>query len=437
MPRRAKAKGLYQRGPYWLDWDRKTDGSLRSPYLAIFWYDAERGRIRSAGTRSDDLDTAKQALDRHYLQHTEGEAICPTCGQRRTAATGFMLVRAIADYLASHDHLVSIDAVRARLAHVLRYVAVTGAPDVRCERIDEDWVRRFRAWLAAEPVVSTAGTVRTEPRSAGTIENSVIQLAAAINTAHKRGDTSRPAQFQPIPTKELNRTPQRRLTIEELAAAFRYTQEETHRANERVALHRFLMISVATAARPDAAHAFSLDPAKRQWNPDRRVIALNPAGRRQTKKRRATVIAPWQFARRLDGITKGSFVPVISVRSAWDTMADHLGWPRDGEGGMKIVRRSIAQLLRDAGTPRAWSKQWRAPKRKVPTEQIEAQLGHNEIDSVTDLYAAFDPDYLAQATAAIEGIIDSIEALCPGAFHRSDTGDAGKIVPIGASKKAR
>lgn len=347
-----------------------------------------------------------------------------------------MLVRAIADYLASHDHLVSIDAVRARLAHVLRYVAITGAPDIRCERIDEDWVRRFRTWLAAEPVISTAGTVRAEPRSAGTIENSVIQLAAAINTAHKRGDTSRPAQFQPIPIKELNRTPQRRLTIEELAAAFRYTQAETHRANERVALHRFLMISVATAARPDAAHDFTLDPVKRQWNADRKVIALNPAGRRQTKKRRATVIAPWQFARRLED-AKGAFVPVVSVRSAWDTMTAALGWPADGEGGMKIVRRSIAQMLRDAGTPRAWSDHWRAPERKVPTDQIELQLGHSEIDSVTDLYAAFDPDYLSQATAAIEGIIDSIEALCPGAFHRSDTGEAGKIVPISASKKAR
>lgn len=436
MPRRAKAKGIYQRGAYWLDWDRKADGSLRSPYLAIFWYDPDRGRLRSLGTRTEDREAAKQALDRHYLQLTEGEAICPTCGQRRNAATGFMVVRAIADYLASHEHLVSIDAVRARLTHVLRYIASTGTPDVRCEKIDEDWVRRFRAWLAAEPVTSTKGTVRAEPRSASTIENSVLQLAAAINTAHKRGDTSRPAQFQPIQTKELNRTPQQRLTIEQLAAAFRYTQAETHRKNERVALHRFLMISVATAARPDAAHAFTLDPAKRQWNEERRIVALNPAGRRQTKKRRATVVAPWQFARRLKA-AKGPFVPVVSVRSAWDTMTDHLGWPKDGEGGMKIVRRSIAQMLRDAGTPRAWSEHWRSPDRKVPTEQIELQLGHSDIDSVTDLYAAFDPEYLSHATAALEGIIDSIEALCPGAFHRSDTGDAGKIVPIAAAKKAR
>lgn len=48
---------------------------------------------------------------------------------------------------------------------------------------------------------------------------------------------------------------------------------------------------------------------------------------------------------------------------------------------MKIVRRSIAQLLRVAGTPRAWSDIWRAPTRKVAGEEIELLL-------VTDPWAA-------------------------------------------------
>ena len=30
---------LYRRGKYWLDWDRKADGALRTPFLTIFWYD--------------------------------------------------------------------------------------------------------------------------------------------------------------------------------------------------------------------------------------------------------------------------------------------------------------------------------------------------------------------------------------------------------------
>ena len=58
---------------------------------------------------------------------------------------------------------------------------------------------------------------------------------------------------------------------------------------ERASLRRFLMISVATWARPDAAHDFSTDPKRRQWNSKARILSLNPRGRRQTKKYRATV----------------------------------------------------------------------------------------------------------------------------------------------------
>lgn len=46
----------------------------------------------------------------------------------------------------------------------------------------------------------------------------------------------------------------------------------------------------------------------------------------------------------------------------------------------------MAQLMRDAGTPRAWSEVWRSPERKVPNDQIELQLGHRQIDSDSDLY---------------------------------------------------
>lgn len=414
MARRPKKRGLYERGDYWLDWDRRTDGGLRSPYLAIHWYDAERGRNRSASTRTGDLAAGRKALDLHYLQHTEGELICPTCGQRRNVATDMLALRAITDYLTTHEDLPSIKAIRPRLNHVVRYIATLETPDVRCSKVDEGWIAKFRLWLAKQPVVSSAGKVREAPRALSSVENSVIQLAAAINAAQARGDISRPASFKPIPTKELNHTPQRRLTVGELADAFRYATDSKY-PTKRFGLHRFLMLSVGTAARPDAVHDFSTKPERRQWNPERRVVALNPAGRRQTRKRRAVVIAPPRLAERIDEVD-GFFVPFVSVKSAWETMVQKLGWPTDGEGGMKLIRRSVGQLLRDAGTPRAWSEEWRDPARKVPVEQIEVQLGHRVIDSVTDLYAGFDPDYQNAATAALEAIIEAITGLCPAAF---------------------
>lgn len=417
MARRPKARGLYQRGEFWLDWDRRNDGSLRSPNLAIFWYDGDRGRLRSASTRTADVASARAALDRHYLRESEGEDICPTCGQRRGNGSDQLLLRVITDYLATQEDSPAIKSIRPRLNPVVRYIAELVSPDLRCSRVDEKWVAQFRAWLAKQPVVHTSGEERPEPRSLSTIENSVIQLAAAINAAHKRGDNAHPAQFKPIPTKELNRTPQRRLSIDELADAFRYATNPNY-PTKRLGLHRYLMLAVGTAARPDAVHEFSTAAARRQWNSARRIIALNPAGRRQTKKRRAVVVAPRQLAARIDEV-QGHFVPFVSVKSAWETMIAKLGWPRDGDGGLKLIRRSIAQLLRDAGTPRAWSPRWRKPSKKVPNEQIEVQLGHRAIDSVTDLYSAFDPDYQNEATMALEAIIDAIIERCPTAFSAS------------------
>ena len=422
MPRRAKAKGVYQRGPYWLGWDERADGTRRSPFLAIFWYDPERGRVRSTSTGTGELEPAKLKLDAHYLDNSAGAAICPNCGQPRSSFDRFYLVHsAIADYtVAVANRRDSAQAIKARLAHVLDYLDTLLTAAVYCHQIDEAWIERFRAWAIAQPIITPSGVVKR--RSPSTVENSVLQLAAVINAAHKRGEITRPAQFRPIQLKELNRTPQHRSDIDQLAEMFRYASKPSH-SQKRAALHRFLILSVATLCRPDAAHDVSADPRRDQWNSERRVLRLNPRGRRQTRKYRATVRLPRQVAPWLDLDVEHAdrerpirfFVPVKSVRSAWDTMAEDLKLPKDGEAGLKLIRRSMAQLLRERG---------------VPNEQVEMQLGHRRIDSVSELYAPFSPDFLKEALAEVEAIIDEIESRAPGAFHRTNTGLTNNVVRI-------
>lgn len=413
----SEPKELYRRGQFWLGWDRKRDGSLRSPFLAIFWYDPERGRERSTSTRTADLEQARHRLDAHYLERDRGASICPTCGQQRGAAAGFLVTVAIANYQTLHgSRRASSEAIAARLAHVVRYIATLPSPTVACEHVNDEWIDRFRRWALAQPIVSTGG--RERQRSASTVENSVVQLAAVINAAHKRGDTVRPAAFRPIPLKELSATPQHRAGVAELSAMFRHALAQGQRGT---ALHRFLLVSVGTLARPDAAHDVSTAADRGQWNSARRVLDLNPRGRRQTKKYRATVRVPWQLAEHLDAVP-GRFLPVASVRAAWESMADTIGLPAHGESGMKLVRRSVAQLLRDRG---------------VPSDELELMMGHRKLDAVTDLYAAFRPEHLARAVEALEGIMDEIESFVPGAVHRSRTGEiAGglRIVPGGRTK---
>ena len=162
------------------------------------------------------------------------------------------------------------------------------------------------------------------------------------------------------------------------------------------------MISVATLARPDAAHDVSTDPDRRQWNSGYRVLKLNPDNRRQTKKYRPVIPIARQVAPWLDA-TNGYFVPATSVRAAWRNMAEEIGLPKAGESGMKLVRRSMAKLLRDRLPKDHWV-------------EVELFLGHSKFDSVSDIYAPYDPSYCAMAKQEIEAIIDEIEALVPGAF---------------------
>jgi hypothetical protein len=51
-------------------------------------------------------------------------------------------------------------------------------------------------------------------------------------------------------------------------------------------------------------------------------------------------------------------------------------------------------------------------------DQLEVFLGHRVMGSVSELYAPFGPSYLRLVKGIVEEIIDEIETLAPGAFHR-------------------
>lgn len=398
MPKTRRPRPLYQRGNYRLD--KRPDREN----LQITFYDpvARRERITSAGTR--DIDVAKRALDTLYSRNTAGESICPTCGQPRIGQGSALVTDVIANYLLAHaGGLDSEDAIKYRLTHVLNYIA-TLARIPRCDEIDNDWIEGFRRWFAKVPIVSKLGKVRQ--RSLSTIENSVLQLAAAINWGKSKGHTLHGAQFRPIATTKVNRTPEHRSDLAELIRMFEYATEPT-RKNRRLNLLRFLRISVVTLARPDAAHDFTTKKEKAQWNSAKRVLNLNPKGRQQTKKFRPVVPIIEPFAQELDE-TDGPYITVNSVKSAFETMADDLGLPKDGESGMKLIRRSMGDLLRARLPKRHWT-------------EIELFLGHDTFNETSGIYAPFRPDYLAVAKQEIQKIVNIIEKAVPGAFYRTVT----------------
>lgn len=380
MPATKRPSPIYQRGDFKL-YERADRGNLE-----IVWYDngRRRERSRSAGTR--DVQAAKEALDRLYLE-TEGRTFCPTCGQPTKGGEGNPFVtEVIADYLLMNEGKPEL---APRMAHVSLYISENDK-FLRCDQVDQAWVDKFRKHLLAKPIVSPTGKER--PRAPGTAENSIIGLAAAI-----RAKTGR-VHFKALQVREINRTPLHRSSVDELAAMFRYAMEPKKRRDNLLA---FLRISVATWCRPDAAYDFSTEPKRRQWMPQIPAIALNPDGRKQTRKYRATVPAPRQIVGLLNA-ARGPFINVSSVRSAWDAMAIELGLPNEGEAGTKLIRRSVSHLARRI----IGEEHWR---------QGEIMLGHHKT-SISDLYALPAIENLGRALAATEQIIDQIEAIAPGAF---------------------
>jgi integrase len=330
------------------------------------------------------------------FEESEGKTFCPTCGQPVHGIRSPRVADAITRYMLAKELLAGADAIRHRLRHVTDYLAETDQGDLLCNQVDNAWIDRFRAWMATKPV--KAGDTERE-RALSTIENSVLQLAAAINYTDDHG-----ARFRPIPAKDVNRTPLYRANVDTLAKMFEYAMDSDKKKN----LLHFLRLSVLTLGRPDAVLEASTDPAKAQWFPEPRIFNLNPKNRRQTKKYRPTVPIAKQGAAWLNTLPRGPIITVNSIRKAWDTMAEHLQLPGDRESGAKLIRRSMADLLRSRMRSTDWN-------------EIEVFLGHQKFGSVSELYAPLRPDYLANARASIEQIIDEIEREVPGAFYRANT----------------
>lgn len=409
MPRSKSAKPLYQRGQYELI--KRLD---RANY-DIIWYDPTAGRQRSRSTGSGDLGQAKEALDRLYLQRERGQAVCPTCNRPWEDQRRFLLVQAMIDYDTARRSRPSYPAINASLGHVHSYLETTAQTGVACEDIDQDWIESFEEWAREVPVISPAGHERE--RAPATVNNSVLYLAAAVNFSHGRKDTLFPAAFKPRKPEEVNRTPTFRVGADKLAEMFDYSLLYPVK---RRSLLNFLRASVVTLIRPEHAHYLDVSPAAGMWHSEERTFNLLPRGSSQTKKRRPIVPIARQAAPWLDS-ESGQLIPIESIASSWTRMQAELGLPGDGQAGPKLVRRSMASMVRR-----------RIDRRDQP--ELEMFMGHRASSATTDLYAPFDPEYLSRARAAIESIIDEIEALVPQAFHRTDTAERGKVISIGAGK---
>lgn len=409
MPRSKPSKPLYQRGPYEL---HRREGRTN---LEILWYDTDAQRQRSRSTGCADVGQAKTELDKLYLERESGQAVCPTCHRPWDEKRRFLLVQSMIDYDTEKRDLPSYPAIHASLGHVHAYLAEKNLTGVSTDEITPKWIADFEKWALKVPVVGPSGKLRA--RAPATVNNSVLYLAAAINASKGRQDILHEAAFKPRKPKDVNRTPTYRGDIDALAAMFAYALEYPLK---RRSLLNFLRISVVTLIRPQHAHFIDVSPEAGMWDSAHRTLNLLPPYAEQTKKRRTVVPVARQAVDWLDS-ESGQLVPIASIAPTWTRMQMKLGLPGRGQSGPKLVRRSMAKLVRE-----------RIDRRDQP--ELEMFLGHRASSETTDLYAPFDPEYLSRARAAIESVIDDLESRVKNAFHRNDTADAGKVVSIIAGK---
>lgn len=404
MPRQTRPKPLYQRGEYKL---YPREGR----YLEIVWYDAERKRERSVSAGTADIGEGRIALDRHYLKQS-GSRMCPTCHRPWEHERSPTVLNVIGDYVIGMEGRAGYDSARHRLAHVIEYTALQNV-NLTCAEIDPDWIANFRKWALARPVISPRGKFLRE-RSLSHVEGSVMQLAAAINKAP--GQT---AQFKAEQQVNVAVSPKLRVKVDKLAAMFRfclYPDEQSEvlrelRRKERQTLLAYLRLAVASWARPETILAVQ----REQWHSDARVLDLNPPRRQRTNKRLPMVPIAKQMVPHLDAMDE-VWIRAASVRSSWERMRKALGLPSDRQAGPKLIRRSMATIVRKAIGETHW-------------RQGEIMLGHVPF-AISDIYAIMEPENLGLVLAATESVIDEIEKLAPGAYYRTTTAVVSNLVLV-------
>lgn len=218
------------------------------------------------------------------------------------------------------------------------------------------------------------------------VNNLLGIIKAATNRAWKRGELSS-VPFVDLIVAQRKAPKGEPLNPAQLAALF----AASNRRNQIA-----FMLMLGTGCRPSTAYEF----VGEGLDFDANLIDLNPPGRVQTAKYRPIVKMPPRLKEYLRGINdregllvhKGNGQPIRRWETAWRNAR------KTAKLGKKVnpysLRHTVARWLRASGVPK-----W----------EVENQLGHSAL-STTDIYAPHDPAYLAQACAAIEKLMQAMEA---------------------------
>ena len=362
MPRRTIHDG--QIGNYWLS---RREGHIQWERT---WYDATARQTRRAslaqeGVDVTDFEQAHLALATWFIGSKK---------EHNAAPASVLVSVLLARYYSEHASK-TVNAKEARLS---------------IQRFAEFWPE-----LTVDQLTPAEQDRYVEKRldggvTTGTIARELVTLRAALRRAHKRQEIASVPFIknpQTLAEKRSAKPKGRPLKLSELASLFE------HAKSQRV--RRLLMILTNTMCRPRAA----LQLSKAQVDFESGLVDLNPPGRVQNNKHRP--IVPLTDALRvwLQGF-EGDVYMAWGSRVTRDAGAIWMELRERAQLGGEVngysFRHTMARELR---------------KRRVPGEQIKIMLGHQLPDQTTQIYAPYDPDYCAEAKAAIDAIMVELQGL--------------------------
>jgi integrase len=334
-----------------------------SPHWCICWFDPATRQTRRASLCTADFQVAKFQLAEHVTKHGALDNADPA---------GVPLEAILIRYWKEHgSDIPSAEQARHALAKWSDHFS--GAT------VSELTPQRQEMFIAA---------LRTKGYQPSYISRILSVGRAALKRAWKRGElTSVP--FIADVKRDLEHEAERfrELDVEEVVRLLAAAARVPH-------LLTFCMISLNTLARPDAV----LDLGPAQVDLKRRLIKLNPDGRKQTKKYRPVVpisetLLPWLQQSDGSHYVLHNGKPVASIKKSFAKAA--------GDAGVKDVspyclRHTMGTELRARGVP-----EWEA----------KGLMGHkSEAARTTERYARFRPDHLGQAVRAIDAYFTDLRA---------------------------
>ena len=286
-------------GDFWLD--KRRDGRAANVWQIATYKSRSRSVVyQTTKCKTEEVDRASEILRAH-------EANKRSMGQQNGREAE--LLPHLFHYLREHgpdvERLDTIESsFRAWIGFLMQDELTTGA---KVHEINKISVARFRHWrMQAHSWEIEWGDKVYRHRSKGVtgeaVQRNIEDLRSALNHAE---DAGRIESFPKIPSvpKNLRSKPRNLVfSISQLGAIVAYADQEPQ-------IQHWLLLMLATGARPDAALAFS---PKDQWLDN--VIDLHPVGAPLTDKRNVLVPVITPF---VPILKNWSTTPVFQNRHEW------------------------------------------------------------------------------------------------------------------------